>query len=282
MSQPLIELAGAAGAPPLHLAPANGFPPRAYLPLLRKLRAYRCVSLPPRALWDDQGPPSAYRDWSADAEDLLAGLAARQIGAVIAAGHSLGGIVSMLALLKAPERFKALIMLDPPILPPAMLAAVRRAWDDGAIEQMPLVQGALRRRETFASRAEAFARFRHKRLFADWSDESLWLYVEHGVRPRGSGDGFELVWSREWEAHYFATVYLRIWEDLPRLTGSPPVLIVRGGESDAFAAESFARLRSLTPAAHCLELAGQGHLFPQAAPKLTARVILDWLESERL
>lgn len=279
MAQPLIELAGAADAPSLHLAPANGFPPRTYLPLLRKLSAYRCVSLPPRALWDGQRPPSTYRDWSADADDLLAGLAAHQIAGVIAVGHSLGGIVSMLALLKAPERFKALIMLDPPILPPAMLATVRRAWDDGAIDQMPLVQGARRRRETFASRADAFARFRQKRLFADWSDEALWFYVEHGVRPRGSGDGYELVWRRDWEAHYFATVYLRIWEDLPRLTESPPALIVRGGESDAFGAEAFARARSLTPAAHCLELEGRGHLFPQAAPELTARVISDWLET---
>ena len=232
MPPPLIELAGESGAPLLHLAPANGFPPRTYLPLLSKLSAFRSVCLPPRALWGDQAPPTAYRDWREDADDLLAGFVAHDLREVVALGHSLGGVVSMLALLKAPERFKALIMLDPPILLPDLLEVIRGAWEGGYIDQIPLVQGALRRRQSFASRQEAFERFRQKPLFADWSDESLWLYIKHGTRKRpGKGD-YELLWSTDWEAHYFSTVYLQIWEVLPRLTESPPALLVRGGASD--------------------------------------------------
>ena len=276
MPPPLVELAGQSGAPLLHLAPANGFPPRTYLPLLQKLSGFRCVCMPPRALWGDQAPPTEDRDWNADAADLLAGFAAYDMRDVVAVGHSLGGLVAMLALLKAPERFRALIMLDPPILPPDMLDVIRAAWKNGAIDQMPLVQGALRRRQTFASRAEAFERFRQKPLFADWSDEALWLYVQHGIM-RSDGDGYELVWSTDWEAHYFSTVYLKIWEKLPRLTGKPPALIVRGGESDTLLAEAYARIQSLAPALDSMEMAGQGHLFPLAAPQATAQLIMDWL-----
>ena len=276
MPPPLIELAGEAGAPLLHLAPANGFPPQTYLPLLRKLSGFCCVCLPPRALWGDQAPPSDYRDWNADAADLLAGFAARDMREVVAVGHSLGGVVSMLVLLKEPERFKALIMLDPPILLPDMIDVIRAAWNDGTIDQMPLVQGALRRRQTFASRADAFERFRQKPLFADWSDEALRLYVQHGIK-RSTGDGYELVWNIGWEAHYFSTVYLQIWETLPRLTGSPPALIVRGGESDTLLAEAYTRIQSLAPGLDSMEMAGQGHLFPLAAPQVTAQLIMDWL-----
>lgn len=282
MSPLLIELAGEAGAPLLHLAPANGFPPRTYLPLLRKLGGFRSACLPPRALWGDQAPPTEYRDWNADADDLLAGFAAHDLHDVVAVGHSLGGVVSMLALLKAPKRFRALIMLDPPILLPDMLAVIRAAWNDRYIDQMPLVQGALRRRQTFASREDAFERFRQKPLFADWSDEALWLYVEHGTRPRAVGAGFELVWSVDWEAHYFSTVYLEIWETLPRLTGKPPALIVRGRDSDTLLAEAYASIQSLAPALDSIEMAGQGHLFPLASPEETARLITDWLSSNRL
>lgn len=281
MPPPLIELAGEAGAPLLHLAPANGFPPKTYLPLMRKLRGYRAVCLPPRALWGDQTPPTAYRDWKADADDLLAGFVAHDLGEVVALGHSLGGVVSMLALLKAPDRFKALIMLDPPMLPPAVLEATRAAWARDTIHELPLVRGARRRRQTFASPEDAFDRFRQKPLFADWSDEALGLYVRHGIK-RGTDGGYELVWSAAWEAHYFSTVYLKIWETLPRLTGSPPALIVRGGESDTLQASDYARVQAVAPALDGIEMAGQGHLFPLAAPAETARLILEWLNANRL
>lgn len=281
MPPPLIELAGEGGAPLLHLAPANGFPPMTYAPLLRKLGGYRAICLPPRALWGDQAPPTEYRDWNADARDLLAGLAAYDLREVVAIGHSLGGVVSMLALLKAPERFKALIMLDPPILLPRMLKAIHEAWAGGYINNTPLVEAARRRRRVFASREEAFQRFRQKRLFADWSDESLWLYVQHGIR-RVDGGRYELVWSADWEAHYFSTIYLKIWETLPRLAGAPPALIARGGESDTLSAEAFERIQALTPTLDGIELAGQGHLFPLAAPEETGRVIVYWLKSKGL
>lgn len=282
MPQPLIELAGESGAPTLHLSPANGFPPQTYRPLLRRLRRHHCVCLPPRALWGDQAPPAEYRDWGTDAADLLAGLAAHQLRDVVALGHSLGGIVSMLALLKTPSRFKALIMLDPPILLPEVLKAIGDAWDGDAVDHLPLVQGARRRRQIFASREDAFDRFRQKPVFADWSDEALWLYVRHGiVRCQDSGD-FKLVWNTDWEAHYFATVYPHIWEALPKLAGAPPVLLVRGGESDTLVDEAYERAMSLAPTLEGIEMDGQGHLFPQAAPEETARLIDEWLKSKGL
>lgn len=282
MAQPLIELAGDAGAPPLHLAVANGFPPKTYLPLLRGLPGYRALSLPPRALWGDQRPPRQYRDWNADAEDLLAGLAAHDLGDVIGVGHSLGGVVSLLALLKAPGRFKALVVLDPPILLPFLLEMIKQAWDGGYVDQIPMVQSASRRRQAFDSREDAFKRFRGKRIFADWTDEALWLYVEQALAPRGDGSGFGLAWSVEWEAHYFATVYLKIWEELPRLRGLAPMLFVRGDDSDTFSREAYHRVHSILPAADFQLMQRRGHLFPLAAPAETAGLIRDWLESKGL
>ncbi len=282
MSQQLIELTGDSAAPLLHIMPANGFPPETYLPMLRHLPGFRAISLPPRALWGDEPPPVGYRSWQADADDLLAGFERHELCDVVLVGHSLGGIVSMLALLKAPERFKALIMLDPVILPQTMLNMLERAWDDGAIQEFPLVGGALRRRRFFASRAEALARFREKRVFADWSEEALRLYVEHGLQPRADCSGFELRWSTAWEAHYFSTVYRDVWQGLAKLNGIAPTLIVRAEYSDTLPESSFTLARKLAPEADFHELKGQGHLFPQATPLETARVIGEWLETRQL
>lgn len=277
MPQTLIELTGACGAPLLNFMPANGFPPGTYLPMLRGLAGYRAISLPPRSLWGDQAAPTEFRGWRDAADDLLQGIERFDLRDIVAVGHSLGGVLSMLALIKQPARFRALIMLDPVLLPQATLDMLAEARDAGRIEDFPLVQGAQRRRQFFDSRRDAYNRFREKSIFADWSAEALNLYVEHGLRAREDGAGFELTWSPAWEAHYFATVYPDIWRDLPKLNGLAPTLIIRAEDSNTFPADSYALAHSLVPRADFHEMTGQGHLFPQAAPQETARVISDWL-----
>ena len=98
MPQTLIELTGDSNAPILNFMPANGFPAQTYLPMLRNLDSYRAISLPPRALWGDQAVPSAYGSWRAAADDLLGGLERYDLRDIVAIGHSLGGVLSMLAL----------------------------------------------------------------------------------------------------------------------------------------------------------------------------------------
>lgn len=280
MPQPLIELGGQLTAPVMHIAVANGFPPQTYIPMLRPLMVdYRVVSLPPRALWGGEISPSGYRDWWMLADDLLAGLDQYHLQDVIAIGHSFGAIGSLLAVTKEPERFRALILLDPTILLPHILELTALAWANDAVEMMPLVQGAKRRRREFDSVDDAFDRFREKKLFQQWSDETLRLYVEHGTQPAMSGDGVELRWSAGWEAYYFSTVHQTIWDDLAPLNGLVPTLFLRGGASDTFVPEAEDRTRNLVPSADYDVIDGHGHLFPQSAPLPTSAKIASWLKS---
>ncbi len=277
MPQTLIELGGDLRAPVLNMMPANGFPAQTYLPMLRRLAGLRTISLPPRALWGDQAAPTRFGSWRDAADDLLKGLDRFSLRDIVAVGHSLGGVLSLLALIKEPKRFKALVMLDPVLLPQDSLDMLAAARDAVQIENLPLVQGARRRRQVFDSREDAYSRFREKAVFADWTAEALSQYVQHGLRARDNGPGFELIWSPEWEAYYFSTVYQDIWFDLPKLSGLAPVLIIRAEHSDTFPAASYARAQSLLPGAAFREMKGQGHLFPQSAPVKTARIISDWL-----
>ncbi len=278
MPQPIIELSRS--GQPLHFAVANGFPPLTYTPLLQPLAArYRVVCLPPRALWPGEQPPPALRDWSMLADDLLSGLRAYDLTGVIAVGHSFGGVASLLAALAEPERFRALILLDPTILPPPAMALMEQFVAQGSIQEFPLVQGALRRRRRFASVEAAFAYFSERSLFRDWPEAALRLYAQHGTRPAADGDGVELSWPPEWEAYYFSTLYTRTWEALPRLRGRLPTLVVRGQTSDTFLPEAAAQVKELLPEAAHVEVPDYGHLFPLAAPEATRRVIADWLET---
>lgn len=275
---PLYTFGGS--GPVIHLAVANGFPPQTYRPLLAPFAdAYRVVCLPPRALWPQTGPPPAQPgSWRELADDLLAGLRAHNLEGVIAVGHSFGGVASLLAVLDEPERFRALILLDPTILPPHVMDAVRAVREQGGELRLPLVEGALKRRRRFANAEEAFAYWRGKPLFSDWSDSALWLYTESMTRPAAGGD-LELTWSPAWEAYYYQSIYADTWRDLPRLDGLLPVLIVGGETTDTFVAEARERAQALLPTARFVTIAGHGHLFPHSAPDETRRVIREWLTS---
>ncbi|MFO7322241.1 MAG: alpha/beta hydrolase [Chloroflexota bacterium] len=280
-SQPLHEFGGQ--GPVLHLAVANGFPPQTYSPLLVPLtERFRVVSLPPRPLWPDPPPPAGVHSWSSIAGDLLAGLAQHQLRDVIGVGHSLGSIISLLAAVEASGCFRAVILLDPPLLPPWFLLGARLLQAVGLGGRLPLVQGALRRRHRFASHDEAFNYWRGKPLFHDWPDAALRLYVESMLRPAANGDGLELAWSREWEAQLYRTLYTRPWSLLKRIPAGLPVLAIRGATSHIFTAASARAFCRVLPGAELVEIEGAGHLFPHTAPDATRDAIVRWLHERGL
>lgn len=278
---PLELLGGQASSPTLLLAPANGFPPRCYAPLLTPLaRDWRLLALPPRATWPDSGPPPAEPgSWSSLADDLLAGMAQHELRGVVALGHSMGAVALLLAALREPQRFRALALLDPAILTEDRLQLLRGLRDRGQMEQMPLAQGARERQHRFASREAAFAYWRPKPLFADWSDAALWAYTRSMTRPAREGAGLELGWRRDWEAWYYTSVELEPWRALARLAGQMPTLLLQGAESETFPTDSLERARALLPGATAVSLPACGHLFPLSHPEETRPALAAWLGS---
>ena len=278
---PLIPLYDFGGAGQLlHFAPANGFPPATYTPLLERFTAdYHVLSVLPRAFWGEK-PPQQLFNWKEQlAVDLLNGLREHELTEVIGIGHSFGAIASVLAAIEEPQRFKALILLDPTIFTPALGDMLKQMQEQGIADQMPLAARAIKRQKDFEDEDEAFAYFREKRLFQDWSDDMLWAYVKYGTVV--SDTGLTLAWPPEWEAYYFSTGYTGVWDDLPALHETQiPMLILRGEDSDTYLPESAERVKQILPNADHLEVRG-GHLFPQAHPDMTCDLIADWLGAHR-
>lgn len=261
----------------INLLPANGFPPETYIPLLRPLTEhYHVICMLPRALWPNEKLPTELRQWDMLADDFLAGLTYHKLKGVIAIGHSFGGIASMIAAVRRPELFSALCLLDPTLFRPEWLDGMEQMQRDGSIQEFPLVQGAVRRRRTFETHDEAFAYFKSKKLFADWPDESLRLYVDYGLQTAVDGS-LELRWPPEWEAYYFSTGFTRSWKTVPKLRGLLPVLAIGGGTTDVYVPEIASMLREELLDATFAEVTGHGHLFPQSAPHQTLMIIQRWL-----
>jgi pimeloyl-ACP methyl ester carboxylesterase len=254
--------------PALHFAHANGYPPGAYRALLEDLaRDHRVFAVSHRPLWSQGRPEAELSHWDRIADDLIGFLESRGGGPVIGAGHSLGATTSLFAARRRPELFRALVLVDPVFVSPGAAAFVALA-PRSAVDRVPIIGAALRRRQRFANLDEAFDYYRHKKVFEGLSDSGLRDYVESAMHP--DGEGFRLAYPREWEAQLYRTVP-RVWH---RLDGIDiPVLGLRGAHSNTLSPASFRRWQKLQPHAELQEVPDCGHLAPMEAPgEIAARI----------
>lgn len=275
MSQTIIpfETLGA-GGPLLHFAHANGYPPGCYRQCLTRLsERYTVHAIHHRPLWSAMNPWEM-QDWRLVTQDVIDLFDAQGWRDVIGVGHSLGGVATMYAALERPELFRRLVLIDPVFLPAPWLAQVK-AHPDWPHHEMPLVQSALRRRNYWESKEDAFERFRPKSIFHLLSDQALWDYVHAILKP--ANGGFTLAYPREWEARFYSLPPTDVWECVPRLTH--PTLAVRGGESDTLHPAAWALWQALQPQAAFVELPGLGHLLAMEDPARAAQTILTYLEN---
>jgi pimeloyl-ACP methyl ester carboxylesterase len=112
------------------------------------------------------------------ADDLIAGLEALEADRVVGVGHSLGGVTTLLAVVRRPDLFRGVVFLDPVLLPPRWMVLLRwmhRLW----LPWHPsLVKSALRRRRVWSDRRAIYQYFKVKPPFASWHDAALWTYVK--------------------------------------------------------------------------------------------------------
>ncbi len=262
---PIVDFGGE--GPSLHFAHANAYPPQCYRQYLQPLaRDYRVWAMEQRPLWP--GANAAHlNSWHPLASDFLQALAQRGDGQVIAVGHSLGAVVSMMAAVQRPDLFRALLLIEPVLLPPAILQLARDHPQQA--QNTPLVQLALSRRQQWASRQQAFDHFRSKAVFRLLPDEALWDYVNYGLTQSDHGH-VVLRFPAEWEARIYSHPPLDIWELLPQITA--PTLAIRGQHSDTIAPESWQRWQQLQPRAEFVQVGDAGHLLPFERPDALSRL----------
>lgn len=281
MTIPYTDFGG--HGPTLHFSHPNAYTPRSFGPFIAPLAAhYRVLAAHHRPLWYLAGGaaerPEAVIEWTWDAlaGDLLRFLDEQGLEQVIAVGHSLGAVATMIAARRQPQRFRALALIEPVFLPPPILELARA--NPQATAEQPLVLAARRRRDRWPSRADAFARFRDKPVFAGWSDAALWAYVNHGLHDDPTTGEVALSFPREWEAWIYSRPPTNVWDELPGL--SVPTLAVRGAQSDTLSADAWALWQTLQPAATFVEMDGVGHMLTAEAPEAVAGVVLGWLRGE--
>ena len=178
---------------------------------------------------------------------------------LIGVGHSMGGAALLMAELKAPGTFAALLLIEPIVFPPPF---ERR---DG-----PLASLALKRKDRFESRAAAISNFADKLPFSVWNRMAFDGYIDCGLIE--TPEGVELTCNPLDEAEiYRAATQHGVWDLLGQVV--PPVRILAGASSETHTLDFVRHLASQIPACDYEIVPGTGHFLPMEVPEVVVEQI---------
>jgi pimeloyl-ACP methyl ester carboxylesterase len=244
---------------------ANGFHGRCFDPVIATLVAdYECASFDLRGHGDSAVSPDWSVAWQGYGDDALA--IAKQISKpTIAVGHSMGGAALVMAALVEPQLFRALILYEPIIFPSAIRENVSKNNAPS-----PLVEGARRRRKTFATRADAFANYASKPPMNAFDPRALHAFVDYGFRD--ASDHIELKCAPEHEARNFEMGAIHeTWDQLKNLR--VPTWVVSGSQQQGQPSGFAANIAEQIANSHFVEWQDLGHFGPMQQPERLAQLI---------
>lgn len=253
------------GRPVLHFSHANGFPAPSYRRMLGLLEgAFRVGTIQAIGM-DPAHPPT--EGWPNLVRQVV-GHVERYAQPVVGVGHSLGGYLTFMAAVARPELFRAIILLDAPIIGAIkgrLLGATKRF---GIVDRVTPAGVTRERRSEWGSLAEAERHFRSRRLFRHFAPESLRDYVRYGLVDDGSR--LRLLIDPAVEYQIYRTIPHDLHRQLPRL--SVPAGFIGGAGSDVVRRVGLSTMRRAGFAFRRVE---GGHLFPLEHPQAAADAILE-------
>ena len=256
------------GAPQIVFLHANGFNARTYASLLEPLGARaRSLAIDLRGHGRTTLPadPARLRSWTVFRDDLIAVLESVAPGGAILAGHSMGATTALMAAAARPDLARALVLVDPVILPQPTYAA---AAMPGSVSYMkrrfPIARQALRRRRFFESQKQAEEAFTGRGAFRTWREPFLKDYLADGLAYGGPDGLLKLSCAPEWEAACFAAQRNPVWS---ALKAAPETTVILGAETGSTICSAARRLFERRDSPFRFQSpAGTTHFLPMESP----------------
>lgn len=249
----------------IHFAHANGFPAKSYSKLFSYLEdEFEINYLALHA----HNPKFPINDrWTRLRDELREELETRYTEPIIGVGHSLGGILHFLVAVENPELYRAIVLLDAPVISRLSSFGLKILKKTNLLNRLALPRSTKFRRAFWKSKEEAFEHFRKKEKFAGWDEDVLRDYVEHGTVQDETG--VKLLFAPKTESK----IYLTIPDNLPSHRGKlkVPAAYIGGTNSNE---GRFARLDYMRKRFPFDFYTVEGtHLFPFEEPEKTAETI---------
>lgn len=267
--------------PVTHFSHATGLCAGTYSPLAERLRPHmQVIGMDDRGHGGTTAPADLRRlkNWDGFVNDLESFF--EYLGEpVIAMGHSRGATVSLLLAIKRPELVRALILVDPTILPLSWMWWWYLLKKTGLARFVPIVATAAKRKHDWPDRESMLESYRRKAVFQTWQDGFLEAYIQDGTKKTANGT-IRLCCHPAWESKSFATCPHDIWRFIPRL--QKPCLVLYGAVSDTFLASAARRFKAKVTGAAMWCFEETSHFVPMEKPDETAAAIVDFLNHNNI
>lgn len=255
--------------PTLVFSHANGFPAGTYQQLFTHWQAagWRVLAI------DKFGHDPHYpvtSNWPRLRDQLIDFIAAQAPGGAYLVGHSLGGLLSLLAASRRPDLAQGLVLLDSPVITGWRAHTVQVLKRSRLMQRLGPGKVSVTRRHQWPSPEAVLAHYAAKSKFARWAPGLLTDYVAAGTERRGGNT--VLAFDREVETRIYNTLPHHLGAVLRRhpvrcpvgfLAGTRSAEIRQGGlgMAHALAGDRFAWIEGT-------------HLYPMEKPIATADAVL--------
>lgn len=248
---------------------ANGFPAGTYRVLFERWRAAGYTVHAVERFGHEPAYPVA-SNWRGLRDQLIDFIDAEVGGPAVLVGHSLGGLLSLLAACKRPDLAAWLVMLDSPVVTGWRAHSVQVLKRSGLMARVSPGKVSQQRRYQWPDRAAVLAHFQSKPAFARWDPRVLADYVASGFEERGGQ--VELAFRREVETRIYNTLPHHMGTVIHRHPPQCPVAFLAGTQSAELRQAGAAASHAL--ARHRFQWMEGSHLFPMERPDDTAAAVL--------
>jgi pimeloyl-ACP methyl ester carboxylesterase len=246
--------------PIINLVHANGFPAGSYKTFLSYFEPeFDCVAL------DQYGHNPKFpchHSWKYLVDELITFLQ-QQKAPVISIGHSFGGVLTFMAACKAPELFKGIVLLDPPVMTGPISLGIKLIKRTSLIDKLSPAGKSKIRREHWPLEANISNHFSRSKLFRNFDPRCLQDYVNSGIKIENNQQS--LIFDREVETNIFRNMPTHLASFKGKLT--VPAAFLYGENTDVCIPKFVQRFAKQQPNMVFQCVKQGGHMFPMEQPE---------------
>lgn len=211
-------------------------------------------------------------DSVADAVSEVADISKK--GKVIGIGHSMGGVLTLLAASRYPERFSRIILFDPVLMHPLIMGFQHFSRVTGLWKRLGFTPDVNKRRSVWPNLQAMREDLSQKSLYRNWDQDAFDYFIQSATRTRENGQ-VELCCNPSWEASMFGSYPKGLWKHVRKLKVQTDIIIPKNtipfipyGARKAIKINKRINVHKYGESHQLLE-----HCFPMEQPEETARLV---------